>query len=170
MNIRKSTEQDVPRMMQIYAYAREFMARNGNPNQWGPTNWPPKELIHQDIREENSYVCLDEDGQIIGTFYYIYGQDIEPIYRDIVDGAWQDESPYAVIHRIAGDGSRKGIGAFCINWVYEKHGHIRIDTHGDNKVMQGMLGKLGFVHCGTVFVEEDDYPRLAYEKSGIVHA
>ena len=26
------------------------------------------------------------------------------------------------------------------------------------------LEKLGFVHCGTIYVEEDDYPRLAYEK------
>ena len=24
--------------------------------------------------------------------------------------------------------------------------------------------KLGFIHCGTIYVEEDDYPRLAYEK------
>jgi hypothetical protein len=27
-----------------------------------------------------------------------------------------------------------------------------------------MLKKAGFVHCGTIYVEEDDYPRLAYEK------
>ena len=38
MKIRKSTEQDIERMMEIYAYARKFMAENGNPNQWGPTN------------------------------------------------------------------------------------------------------------------------------------
>ena len=34
----------------------------------------------------------------------------------------------------------------------------------DNIVMQNMLKKLGFVHCGTIYVEEDDYPRLAFEK------
>ena len=27
-----------------------------------------------------------------------------------------------------------------------------------------MLKKLGFVHCGTIFVYEDNDPRLAYEK------
>ncbi len=32
--------------------------------------------------------------------------------------------------------------------------------------MQGLLEKLGFTHCGTIYVEEDDYPRLAYEKVG----
>ncbi|MBD5518924.1 MAG: hypothetical protein HDR07_10755 [Lachnospiraceae bacterium] len=35
--------------MEIYEYARHFMAEHGNPNQWGPTNWPPEALIHADI-------------------------------------------------------------------------------------------------------------------------
>ena len=43
-------------------------------------------------------------------------------------------------------------------------GHLRMDTHGDNYVMQNLLKKSGFVHCGTVYVEEDDHPRMAYEK------
>ena len=30
--------------------------------------------------------------------------------------------------------------------------------------MQNLLTKLGFTHCGTIHVEEDDYPRLAFEK------
>ena len=42
---------------------------------------------------------------------------------------------------------------------------MRMDTHGDNTVMQALLRKLGFVHCGTIYVEEDDYPRLAFEKT-----
>ena len=37
-------------------------------------------------------------------------------------------------------------------------------SHGDNIVMQNLLKKLGFNHCGTIYVEEDDYPRLAFEK------
>ena len=32
--IRKTTLQDVPRLMDIFAHARKFMAENGNPNQW----------------------------------------------------------------------------------------------------------------------------------------
>ena len=71
MNIRKSTEQDFERMMEIYAYARRFMAENGNPNQWGPTNWPPEQLIRSDIKTGNSYVCTNDDGEVIGTFYYV---------------------------------------------------------------------------------------------------
>lgn len=163
MTIRKSTEADIPRMMEIYAYARAFMAAHGNPNQWGATNWPPEDLIRQDIADGHSYVCVNDD-QIIGTFFYTAGLDIEPTYAKIDDGAWLDSSPYGVVHRIASDGSEKGIGAFCINWAYEQCGHLRMDTHGDNVVMQHLLKKLGFIHCGTIYVREDNDPRLAFEK------
>ena len=164
VEIRKATEQDLGRIMEIYACARRFMAEHGNPNQWGPTNWPPEALIRQDIARGNSYVCVS-GGRVAGTFFFTFGRDIEPTYRNITGGKWLDDSPYGVVHRIAGDGETKGVGAFCINWAFEQCGHLRIDTHGDNRVMQNLLGKLGFVHCGTIHVEEDDYPRLAYEKT-----
>lgn len=164
MNIRKSTEKDFVRMMEIYAFARDFMKRNGNPNQWGPTNWPPEELIRNDIKNGNSYVCINGAGEVIGTFFFIQGKDIEPTYREITDGAWIDNSAYGVVHRLAADGSQKGIGQFCLNWAYEQCGHLRIDTHGDNIVVQNIAKKLRFTHCGTIYVEEDNYPRLAYEK------
>ncbi len=164
MTIRHSTPQDLDRMMEIYAFARAFMAAHGNPNQWGPTQWPPRVLIEQDIREGHSYVCVGDDGRVAGTFYFIQGMDVEPTYRAITDGAWLDDGPYGVVHRIATDGSARGVGAFCLNWAFEQCGHMRIDTHGDNAVMQRLLGKLGFIHCGTIHVEEDAFPRLAYEK------
>ena len=164
MTIRKSTPGDIDRMMEIYRYARAFMAAHGNPNQWGPTQWPPRALIERDIREGHSYVCVSDAGRVIGTFYSIQGFDIEPTYRDITDGAWLDDGPYGVVHRIASDGSQRGIGAFCLEWAFAQCGHMRIDTHGDNAVMQRPVKKLGFVHCGTIYVEEDDYPRLAFEK------
>ena len=165
MWIRKSTERDFDRMMEIYASARQFMKDNGNPNQWGPTNWPPEPLIHSDIQDGNSYVCVNDAGTVIGTFFFVQGKDIEPTYREITDGDWLDGSSYGVVHRLASDGSEKGIGTFCLNWAFEQCGHLRVDTHGDNKVMQRTAEKLGFVHCGTIYVEEDDYPRMAYEKS-----
>lgn len=101
---------------------------------------------------------------MVGTFFFIHGNDVEPTYRVIMDGVWLDNSAYGVVHRLASDGSEKGVGAFCLNWAYEQCQHLRIDTHGDNIVMQNMAEKLGFVHCGTIYVEEDDYPRLAFEK------
>ena len=174
MKIRKSTLRDLSRMLDIYAYARQFMAGHGNPDQWGPTRWPPEPLLRKDIADGNSYVCENDDGKVIGTFFFTAGRDIEPTYRQISDGAWKDESPYGVVHRIASDGTEKGVGAFCIGWAYEQCSHLRIDTHGDNKVMQNLVAKLGFIRCGTIYVEEDDAPRLAYEKfpaaDGLSHA
>ena len=77
--------------------------------------------------------------------------------------AWRDEDPYGVVHRIAADGSEKGIGAFCLNWAYGQCKHLRIDTHPDNTVMQGLLTKLGFTRRGIIHVEEDNDPRYAYD-------
>ena len=164
MEIRKTTERDVDRIMDIYAHARRFMEEHGNPYQWGPTNWPPRKLIERDIAHGNSYVCVHA-GDIVGTFFFCFGKDVEPTYAQITDGAWRDDGPYGVVHRLASDGTVKGIGAFCLDWAYGRCPHLRVDTHGDNKVMQRLLDKLGFVHCGTIHVQEDDYPRLAYEKS-----
>ena len=166
MEIRKTRLEDLNTVMVLYAHARAFMAEHGNPNQWGPTCWPPEELIRQDIARGKSYVCVAED-RIVGVFYFDQGPDIEPTYVQIEDGAWRDQSPYGVVHRIASDGTQRGTGAFCINWAYGQCGHLRIDTHGDNRVMQGLLAKLGFVHCGTIHVREDNDPRLAYEKTGL---
>ena len=166
MEIRKTRIEDLERAMAIYAHARAFMAAHGNPNQWGPTRWPPEDLIRRDIAQGKSYVCLSDD-RIVGVFYFDQGPEIEPTYAHIEDVTWRDNSPYGVVHRIASDGSARGTGAFCINWAYDQCGHLRIDTHGDNRVMQGLLSKLGFVHCGTIFVREDSDPRLAYEKTGL---
>lgn len=164
MIIRQAVMEDHARIMAIYAGARLFMAEHGNPNQWGPTNWPPSDLIVKDIEAGKSYVYENAVGTVSGVFFFDQGEDIEPTYREITDGAWKGDNRYGVVHRIASDGSEKGIGAACIMWAFEKSGHLRIDTHPDNKVMQSLLKKLGFVQCGIIYVEEDDYPRYAYEK------
>lgn len=163
MEIRRIGQEDFDRVMSIYEYARQFMADHGNPYQWGPTKWPTAERILQDIEDGTGFV-VEHEGRVIGHFGFVWGPD--PTYLEIVDGEWLDDSQYAVVHRIAGDGSVKGIGEFIINWAYEKSGgHLRIDTHGDNYVMQNLLNKLGFIKCGTIYVEEDDFPRIAYERS-----
>ena len=163
MEIRHSTPEDLPRMEALYVQARQFMKETGNPNQWGPTNWPPTELLREDIAAGRSYVCV-HGGAVAGTFCFLQGEDIEPTYRDIQEGGWHYSGPYGVVHRLAGDGSVKGIGQFCLDWAFQQCGHLRIDTHGDNIIMQKLLAKLGFTRRGTIYVEEDDFPRLAYEK------
>lgn len=162
MEIRKSRMNELDEIMTIYAGAREFMARTGNPRQWGPTCWPPRDLIISDIEKGKSYVCEDQ-GKIAAVFYFEAGKDIEPTYKNIEEGAWADESPYGVIHRIAAAEGTRGAGSFCIRWAMDRCGHMRMDTHGDNKVMQHVMEKLGFEYRGIIHVVEDNDPRFAYE-------
>lgn len=163
MQIRKARPEDLGIILKIYEDARIFMAQHGNPRQWGNANWPPRTLIENDILLGKSYVC-EEEGRVIAVFYYDFGKDIEKTYDVIREGQWKDDSPYGVVHRIATDHSKKGIGSFCINWAFSQCNHLRIDTHPDNTVMQGMLRKLGFDYCGIIDIVEDNDPRLAFEK------
>ena len=161
MVIRKTTAADIETIMAVYVHARAFMAEHGNPTQWGPRNWPPRELILSDIDQGKSYVC-EQDGCIAGTFFYDKGEDVEPTYRTI-EGSWSESRPYGVIHRIASAGTVKGFGKFCIEWALEKCPYLRIDTHQDNKVMRGLLEKCGFRYCGIIYVENGKSPRMAYD-------
>ena len=156
-SVRNAVSGDLDRIEEIYAYARDFMARTGNPNQWGKTN-PPHEWLVEDIRQQLLYV-ITEGQQIHGVFYFYIGAD--PTYGQIEDGAWKNESSYGTIHRIASDGSG-GILRTAVNFCAGKINHIRIDTHHDNIVMQRAVAKLGFQRSGIIHLANGS-PRIAYE-------
>ena len=163
ITIRKSHLEELPEIMKTYEYARSFMAAHGNPNQWGATKWPPEDLIRADIAAGKSYVCIEND-EIVGVFYYDQGDDIEPAYRTIEEGSWMDDSPYGVIHRIAGNGKVKGVAHAAIRWACQQCSHFRIDTHPANLVMQNLLKKEGLIYRGVIHVLEDNDPRIAFER------
>lgn len=162
MDIRKAVKEDTERIMEIYASARKFMADNGNPRQWGDTCWPPQSLIEKDIAEGKCRLCI-KDGKTVGVFYYDFGKDIDKTYLPTDKVSWSLDKPYGVVHRIASDGT-KGVGTFCITEMLKKCGYLRMDTYSENRVMLNLLKKLGFHHCGTIYVEEDDLPRCAFDK------
>ena len=56
MNIRKAAETDFIEILDIYAYARNFMSENGNPTQWAIWGYPEKELLEGDMKRGNLYV------------------------------------------------------------------------------------------------------------------
>lgn len=155
--IRKAQWADLQRILEIYAYAREFMAKTGNPAQWGSTH-PPREMLEADIPSGNLYVV---EADIIHGVFTLFTEP-DPTYAYIEDGSWLDESPYITIHRIAGDGSG-GVFSAALRFVTEMNPHVRIDTHADNKVMQHVLQKHGFRRTGIIYLEDGD-PRIAYEK------
>ena len=162
MHIRKGTLGDMEQILALYAQAREFMVRTGNPRQWAARSWPPEWLIRRDIEQGKCHVCTDGQG-IAAVFYFDVGEDIDPTYRCIHEGSWLADGVYGVVHRIAARAG-SGAGKYCIRWAYAQCGHLRIDTHGDNRVMQKVLKDLGFSQRGTIYIAEDNDPRLAYEK------
>ena len=156
--IRNASAEDLPRIEEIYAYARRFMAEHGNPNQWGKTH-PLHAWLVDDIEKKRLYVITDENG-IHGVFYFFIGPD--PTYGEIQDGSWQYNGTYGTIHRIASDGSG-GILRAAVEFCFSRIDHIRIDTHHDNIVMQKAVAKLGFTRSGIIHLDNGD-PRIAYER------
>lgn len=155
--VRKAQTEDLPRIEAIYAYARQFMAQTGNPNQWGKTT-PQASQLEDDIQKGLLFVMVHEN-QIHGVFYFYIGTD--PTYGLIEDGKWRSDSPYGTIHRIAGDGSG-GILATAVHFAKAHINHVRIDTHHDNKIMQKAVVKYGFQRSGIIYLENGS-PRIAYD-------
>lgn len=153
--IRLACQTDMERILEIYRLARAFMAENGNPTQW-KDGYPQQDMLEADIQSERLYVV--ESDRICGVFMFTIGDD--PTY-DYIEGSWASASPYGVIHRIAGVGG--GIFESALEYCGQQIPHLRIDTHADNKPMQHLVEKAGFVRRGIIYVA-DGTPRIAYDR------
>ena len=156
MKIRKASEQDLPRILQIYEKAREFMCANGNREQW-KDGYPSETLIKQELA--HMYLCMSDE-KIACVFYY--AETTEKEYEQI-NGKWLNEEPYGVVHRVASTGIVKGAASYCLNWAYTQIPNIRMDTYEDNIPMQHLLKKCGFQYCGS-FRRQGTEKWLAYHK------
>ena len=159
MIIRKTNFSDLESVMEIYRLAREFMVTTGNKDQWWD-GYPPRDLILQDIENGESYV-VDENGEILAVFLYKHG--IDPTYINIENGAWLNDEPYGVIHRIAVKAKGRGIASFVFDTVYSWCKNVRIDTHEDNEPMKRALAKNGFEYCGIIHIANGDR-RIAFQR------
>ena len=160
MQIRNTRPEELNIVMSIYDQGRQYMRKNGNMEQW-KDNYPPEQLIIDDINNNDSYVVEDDNGEIVCVFAFLKGPDIT--YNKIYNGNWPNNKPYYVIHRIAVSKNRKGIASFVYNSCLNKCEVIRIDTHKDNIPMQNSLKKNGFTYCGIIHLLSGD-ERLAYQK------
>ena len=97
MNIRQTRQEDLAEIMAMYDYARRFMQEHGNGNQW-INGYPSEELISNEIKASHSFVCENEQGELVGTFCYIEG--IDPTYLKIYEGEWLNDEPYLSLIRI----------------------------------------------------------------------
>lgn len=150
---------ELDELMKIYERAQAFMIESGNPNQWKKGH-PRRDMIEEDINLGRLFVCVKgEKAECV----FMYEEGDDPTYSYIEDGEWPNDRPYGVLHRIASAGNVKGIASVCLDWCYEKCRNLRADTHEDNKVMQRVLEKNGFLRCGIIYIA-DGTPRIAYQK------
>lgn len=162
MYIRKATHNDIPALMRLFECAKGIMRASGNLHQWG-VGYPSVEVVCHDIEQGVCYVATDgADGEIEATMAFIPGPD--PTYSYIEGGAWPDDNPYHVIHRIAVAKPGKGYARRLLDWAFERAATVRIDTHSDNVIMHHILEKYGFERCGVIFLANGD-ARDAYQFS-----
>lgn len=159
VSIRHTRVEDIPRLQALFSHARSFMLETGNPSQWTAA-YPSEELLRKDIGSRDSYVVEDEKQTVIATFVLRGG--VDPTYDVIYEGRWLNDAPYATIHRIASDGTRKGILHLAMQFAQLDYNNIRIDTHRDNRVMRNAIAKEGFVYCGIIHCWNGD-ERVAYQ-------
>ncbi len=166
--IRKTDTKDLESIMPIFSEARKTIVLLGI-DQW-QNGYPSQTVIEQDIDKEQSY-CVIVGEKICATFaILLHG---EPTYDEIFDGKWltgEEKGQYLAIHRVAIAVASRGSGLSgkIIDYAAELAGFLgkrslRIDTHEGNVVMRRMLEKNGFIHCGTIFLNDGD-KRVAYEK------
>ena len=172
MHIRQATYNEIDRLMVIFDNAKAIMRNSGNMEQWNGS-YPTVEVVSSDIEAGNCFVLCDgeiagsnqhECEEIIGTMALIPGPD--PTYG-YIDGQWDNDEPYYVIHRIATYAPGRNTAVKMFDWAF---GHIaekgcrtiRIDTHKDNCIMKHILTGYGFNMCGVIYLA-DGAARDAYQ-------
>ncbi len=167
MNIRNTTIHDLDTLVSLFEEARGTIAKLGI-DQW-QDGYPSREIVREDILSGCSYAVTMDD-KLAGTFVLLFNG--EPTYDMIYDGKWltDGQESYTAVHRVAVSVAKRGSGisTAIINYAAaqaKEHGHdsLRIDTHEGNAVMRRMLEKNGFVHCGTIYLQ-NGAKRVAYEK------
>ncbi len=164
MQIRVGTMNDLDALVRIYETARRYMVESGNPHQWGDGR-PTRSELAASLEEGVVRAGVDEDD--VPRFAFTVYSEPDPTYQRIYEGAWLSDEPYVTIHRVASDGTARGVfsqaAAYAIDHARELGmPSVRVDTHDDNKTMQHVITKAGFTRCGYIHLEDGD-PRIAYE-------
>lgn len=159
LTVRKAIDADIPVILKIFENAKRFMRSTGNMEQWSG-GYPEAATVKTDIDRGHCYVVVSRE-RVVGTFCLIHGQD--PTYAEI-EGRWIEDGPYATVHRIASDGSTRGVADCCLEFAMSQTPSLRIDTHEHNRPMLNWLGSRGFSRCGTIRLA-DGSPRIAFQIS-----
>lgn len=158
--IREARAENIPQLMPVFETARQIMRQSGNVHQW-INGYPSKEVVRKDIERHGGFVVTDNE-QIVGYFAFLPSP--EPTYSTIYEGAWLNDEPYYVIHRLASCPDVHGVWDCVLEWAFERTNTLRVDTHRDNHIMQHNLEKHEFTYCGIIYLFSGD-ERLAYQKT-----
>ncbi len=161
--IRLATKDDIDAISNIMNDGIAYLAEQ-NINQW-QNGYPNESDIIADIEAKQGYVYVNQ-GEIQG--YYFLSFEIEQTYLQIFQGEWLMSEPYGTIHRFAvkSDCRQKGVANKMMSAAgaeaIRRGCNLRIDTHEDNKTMQRLIIKKGFVYCGKILIATGE-ERLAFE-------
>ena len=165
LRFRKGRAEDLDAVMALVADAQKWFAEQ-NIDQW-QDGYPTHDIILSDILGGVNYI-IELNGITAATSVVSF--DGEPTYSEIKGKGWLNESPYAVVHRIAvaDECRRKGIAKEILHYTEELCAErgikdIRIDTHRDNVAMRSLLKKMGYTHCGRITLASGAF-REAYHK------
>lgn len=169
MELRRSTTNDIERILEIINDAKALL-KSLNIDQW-QNGYPNKEQIENDIQNNESYVVINDENQIMATTMFTTRP--EPTYKNLENGTWiiDESSPYGVIHRLATAKEYRGFGIakFIFKELHQKLRlqnikSLKIDTHEDNLGMQSLIKNLGYKYCGVIYTSYGA-KRLAFEKT-----
>ncbi|MDG1398543.1 MAG: GNAT family N-acetyltransferase [Polaribacter sp.] len=168
MKLRSSTLIDTPRIIEIINDAKALL-KSLNIDQW-QNGYPNKEQIENDIQNNESYVVVNHENQIMATT--MFTKRPEHTYKNLKNGNWliDESSPYGVIHRLAMAKEHRGLGIakFIFEELHQKLEKsniksLKIDTHEENLGMQSLIKKMGYKYCGIIYTNYGA-KRLAFEK------
>lgn len=153
---------DIEKANEIVEENKIFLKESGI-DQW-QNGYPDRASLLNDINENNLYgLWIDNN---LGGIFYI--SDEKDLYYNDIEGSWLSDDRYIVVHRVAISSKYRGkkLSKVIFQFVFEETKrrnieYVRIDTHKDNFIMNGLVKSLGFMQCGLINVR--DGARIAYE-------
>lgn len=165
VDYRRAEPEDIDAIMEIIADAQQFLHDCGV-DQW-QDGYPQREVVLADIERGECWL-FSCDGQAAGVVTLARAR--EAAYDNLL----QSEESYCTIHRSAivkawrGSGLSDEMFSFCEDLSMGFGvSYVRIDTHRDNKAMQGLLARRGYTQRGEIEITVSpghDGRRLVFEK------
>lgn len=163
MHLQPAQASELGAAMAIIDEAKRHLRMQGI-DQW-QTGYPDEETIRRDIETGKGFFVVDAE-RILG--YLCVDFEGEPAYEHL-NGEWQTQGDYVVVHRMAFAREARGQGFSgavlrMVEAMSRERGvfSFRVDTDADNLKMRHVLEKHGFTYRGTI--RFDNSEKIAFDK------